>query len=124
VFLSGIFHKDKGIKKMNLLEKHTLKLKLTQGPKAIFYLIAITGGVKELVEFFDWMCAGTDFVYPHLLQGEVDTTDEFQGQPIVWDGVFSLDDDGEIVYSGHADASGFGDQVQRMVKVTDQVMAG
>jgi hypothetical protein len=65
----------------------------------------------------------SEMEYPLLIQGDNDEGD-YQGQHIVWDGTFNLDNDGELIYKGWAGASGLGGEVQRVVKVTDLVMAG
>lgn len=111
---------------MDWLESKQLVLDLMQSPQTISSLVTKTGGIKELVKFFDWMCDDFQMIFPFMLQGDDDPDHEdiFQDQPVVWDGGFGLDDKGELVYIGYAGASGFGGVVMRTVKVTDQVMAG
>lgn len=88
----------------------------------------------ELVEFCLWdleragrfmerledFCHDTvQFIYPNLYQeGE---EGDWEGQPIVWDGVFWWDED-HLSYSGAEGPSGWGGDVSRRVRATDIIL--
>lgn len=112
---------------MKWQKAYALQSELQKNPRTISSLVAELGGLPQLMSFFRWMYDDPEMIYPILLQGDdIDTNGahEYQGQPVVWDGTFIIDAKGELVYQGYRGASGFGGNAKRVVKITDQVMAG
>lgn len=89
----------------------TLKALLPRGTSLVTAINTVAAAADRAGEFNS----------PVLFQGFDDMSTEYQCQPVVWDGSFSEDDNGQPIYSGYAGASGHGGYASRIIRDNDRI---